>query len=128
MDYGLFLQIVLIVAGVIILVTDVLLLAKRKLAESISIVWGFGALIFIVAGIVLHPSGWINYMSKAGMALMILLGFCVVYGLFYASIRLSEIIRKQNEMAMDISLLNQEMVELKRTISELEEELDKKTK
>ena len=128
MDYGLFLQIVLIVAGVIILITDVLLLAKRKLAESISIVWGFGGLIFIVAGIVLHPSGWINYLSKAGMALMLLLGFCVVYGLFYASIRLSEIIRKQTEMAMDISLLNQEMVELKRKMAELDMENEAKTK
>lgn len=128
MDYGLFLQIVLIVAGVIILITDVLLLAKRKLAESISIVWGFGALIFIVAGIVLHPSGWINYMSKAGMALMILLGFCVLYGLFYASIRISEIIRKQAEMAMDISLLNQEMVEMKRKMAELDMEHEAKTK
>ena len=128
MDYGLFLQIVLIVAGVIILITDVLLLAKRKLAESISIVWGFGALVFIIAGIVLHPSGWINYMSKAGMSLMLLLGFCVVYGLFYASIRLSEIIRKQTEMAMDISLLNQEVVELKRELAEHEKKLDEKIK
>ena len=128
MDYGLFLQIVLIAAGVIILITDVLLLAKRKLAESISIVWGFGALIFIVAGIVLHPSGWINYMSKAGMALMLLLGFCVVYGLFYASIRLSEIIRKQTEMAMDISLLNQEIVELKRDIAENHRKIEERLK
>ena len=127
MDYGLFLQIVLIIAGVIILITDILLLAKRRLAESVSIVWGFGALIFIVAGIVLHPSGWIRYMSKAGMALMLLLGFCVVYGLFYASIRLSELIRKQTEMAMNISLLNQEIVELKRDIAERDKELEEDT-
>ena len=128
MDYGLFLQIVLIIAGVIILITDILLLAKRRLAESVSIVWGFGALIFIVAGIVLHPSGWIRYMSKAGMALMLLLGFCVVYGLFYASIRLSELIRKQTEMAMNISLLNQEIVELKRDIAERDKELEEETR
>ena len=128
MDYGLFLQIVLILAGVAMLLVDIILLAKRKLAEPISIMWGFAALVFVIAGIVLRPRGWIDYMSEAGMALLILLGFCLVYGLFYASCHLSEIIKKQTEMAMNISLLNQEIVELKKDIAEREKELEAKIK
>ena len=107
---------------------DIILLAKRRLLEPISMVWGFAGIIFIVAGIVLHPNGWIKYMSEAGMALMIILGFCVVYGLFYASCHLSDIIRKQTEMAMNISLLNQEILELKRDIAEHNKEIDAKLK
>ncbi|MBQ6024408.1 MAG: DUF2304 domain-containing protein [Lachnospiraceae bacterium] len=128
MDYGLFLRVVLVLAGVLILLIDIILLAKRRLLEPISMVWGFAGIIFIVAGIVLHPNGWIKYMSEAGMALMIILGFCVVYGLFYASCHLSDIIRKQTEMAMNISLLNQEILELKRDIAEHDKEIDAKLK
>ncbi len=128
MDYGLFLQIILILAGVVVLLADVFLLAKRKLAEPFSIVWGFVALVFIIAGIVLRPNGWILYMSEAGMALLIVLGFCLVYGLFYASCYISVITKKQTEMAMNISLLNQEIVELKKDIAERDMELEAKIK
>lgn len=123
MNYGLILQIILILSGVIILFVDIALLAKRKLAEPISITWGLIGIVIIVAGIVLRPNGWIAYMSEAGMILLCILGFCVVYGLFLASIHTSEIIRKQAEMAMNISLLNQEVVDLKKQVAEKELEI-----
>ena len=123
MDYGLVLQIIFIIVGIMILLIEITLLAKRKLSESISITWGFVAIVIIVSGIVLRPTGWINYMSEAGLILLLIVGFCVLYGLFLASCHISEIIRKQTEMAMDISLLNQEVVELKRNCAEKEKEL-----
>ena len=123
MNYGLILQIILILSGIIILIVDIALLAKRKLAETISITWGIIGIVIIVAGIVLRPSGWIVYMSEAGMILLCILGFCVVYGLFLASIHTSEIIRNQAEMAMNISLLNQEIVELKKEVADKELEI-----
>ena len=124
MDYGLFLQVLFIVGGVLIMVIDVTLLAKRKLSEPISVTWGFVAIAFIVAGIVLRPNGWIQYMSPAGMVLLCIVGLCLMYGLFSASCHISEIMRKQAEMAMNISLLNQEIVELKKELAEKEKELE----
>ncbi len=126
MDYGLFLQILFIVAGILVMVVDVTLLAKRKLSEPISVTWGFVGIVFIVAGIVLRPNGWIRYMSPAGMVLLCLVGLCLMYGLFMASCHISEIMRKQAEMAMNISLLNQEIVELKRELADKEKELEDK--
>lgn len=126
MDYGLFLQILFIAAGILVMVVDVTLLAKRKLSEPISVTWGFVGIVFIVAGIVLRPNGWIRYMSPAGMVLLCIVGLCLMYGLFLASIHISEIMRKQAEMAMNISLLNQEIVELKRELAEKEKELEDK--
>ena len=38
MDYGLFLRVVLVLAGVLILLIDIILLAKRRLLEPISMV------------------------------------------------------------------------------------------
>ena len=126
MDYGLFLQVLFIVAGVLVMVVDVTLLAKRKLSEPISVTWGFVAIVFIIAGIVLRPNGWVNYMSPAGMVLLIVVGLCMICGLFLASCHISEIMRKQAEMAMNISLLNQEIVELKKEVAEKERELEEK--
>ena len=128
MDYGLFLQVLFIVAGVLVMVVDVTLLAKRKLSEPISVTWGFVAIVFIIAGIVLRPNGWITYMSPAGMVLLCIVGLCLMYGLFLASCHISETMRKQTEMAMNISLLNQEIVELKRELAEKDKELEEKKK
>ncbi|MBR4341757.1 MAG: DUF2304 domain-containing protein [Lachnospiraceae bacterium] len=123
MDYGLVLQIIVICAGVLILVADITLLAKRRLSEPISITWGFVAIIFVLGGIILRPSGWTTYLSEVGLILVLLIGFCLIYGLFLASCHISEIMRKQTEMAMDISLLNQEIVELKKDIADREKEI-----
>lgn len=122
MNYGIFLQVLMIVAGVFLLILDISLLAKRKMSEPVSITWGFVAIMFIIAGIILRPNGWIAYMSAAGMVLLVIIGICLIYGLILASCHISETMRKQNEMAMNISLLNQEVVELKRKLAEKEEE------
>ncbi len=126
MEYGFFLQILFVVMGVLVMVVDVTLLAKRKLSEPISVTWGFVAIVFIIAGIVLRPNGWVEYMSPAGMVLLCIVGLCLMYGLFLASCHISEIMRKQTEMAMNISLLNQEIVELKRELAEKDKELEEK--
>ena len=128
MDYGLFLQILIIIAGVLILFIDIVLLAKRKLSEPVSIMWGFVAVVFVVAGIVLRPSGWINYLSMTGLILVCMLMVCVVYAFLVASCHISELMRKQTEMAMQISLLNQELVEIKRYLAEKEKEENKDNK
>ena len=127
MNYGLVLRVLLILAGIIILLVDIILLAKRKMSDSISITWGFAAVVFVVSGIILRPNGWIRYMSEAGMILLCLLGFCVIYGLFYASCHISQILRKQAEMAMNISLLNQEIIALKKKVAEQGQLLDEKS-
>ena len=127
-QYGLVVQILLIAAGVIILMIDVALLAKRKLSEPISVTWGFAAIIFILAGIFLRPNGWINYISPAGLIMLSILGVLALIGLFMASSRMSELIRKNTEMAMNISLLNQEIVELKKDIAENHKRIEEKLK
>lgn len=127
-QYGLVVQILLVAAGFIILVIDVALLAKRKLSEPISITWGFAAIIFILAGIFLRPNGWINYISPAGLIMLSILGVLALVGLFLASSRMSELIRKNTEMAMNISLLNQEIVELKKDIAENHRRIEEKLK
>ena len=63
-----------------------------------------------------------------GLILLCMLGVCLVYAFMVASCHISELMRKQTEMAMNISLLNQEIVELKRYIAERDKELEEKNK
>ena len=122
MNYGIFLQVLLIVVGIFLLLLDISLLAKRRLSEPISITWGFVAIVMVISGFILRPEGWIKYMSATGMLLLCIIGLCLIYGLMLASCHISETMRKQNEMAMNISLLNQEIVELKKKLAETEKE------
>ena len=57
-----------------------------------------------------------------------ILGVLALVGLFMASSRMSELIRKNTEMAMNISLLNQEIVELKKDIAENHRRIEEKLK
>lgn len=126
MHQGIIIQIILITAGVIMMIMAVGSLAKRRMAEQICIGWGFVAVIFVVAGLVLRPDGWVTMLSPAGLIILVLVGASAFTGLFLISSRLSEVIRKNNELAMQVSLLNEDIVRLKDRIDALEKKLGEK--
>ena len=128
MHHGYIIQIFLITVGVLSLIVDVALLAKRKLSEPISVTWGFAAIIFVIAGIVLRPDLWMSYISMPALIMIFVLIVLAVIAVFLGSTRMSELIRKNTEMAMNISLLNQEIVELKRDIAENHKRIEEKLK
>lgn len=128
MHQGYIIQVFLITVGVLSLIVDVALLAKRKLSEPISVTWGFAAIIFVIAGIVLRPDLWMSYISTPALIMIFVLIVLAVIAVFLGSTRMSELIRKNTEMAMNISLLNQEIVELKRDIAENQKRIEEKLK
>ena len=121
MHQGIVIQIILIAAGVILMILAIASLARRRMAEQICVAWGVVAAVFVFAGIVLRPDGWESMFSPIGLLLLVVIGSCAFGSLFLISSRLSEVIRKNNELAMQVSLLNEEVVRLKNRISELDE-------
>ena len=120
MEPGVILQIILIIVGVVLFATVASSLAKRKMTESFCLTWGFIAIIIILAGILLRPAEWNKYISGTGMLLLIMIGFCIIYGAYFMSGKVSDLIRKNTELAMQVSLLNHEKEELYRRMDELE--------
>lgn len=120
MEPGVLLQIILIIVGVVLFATVASSLAKRKMTESFCLTWGFIAIIIILAGILLRPAEWNKYISGMGMLLLIMIGFCIIYGAYFMSGKVSDLIRKNTELAMQVSLLNHEKEELYRRMDELE--------
>ena len=108
MGLGNILQIIMIATGVFLLLVTISSLAHRKMTESFCLAWGLIALILALAGIFLRPSELARYISAMGLLMVVAIGFCVVYVAYFMSIKMSELSRKNHELAMQVSLLEQE--------------------
>lgn len=108
MQSGSVLQIIMILTGIFLLCSTVTSLARRRMTESFCLAWGLISVIIVVAGICLRPLEWSHYVSTIGLVLIILIGFCVIYVAYFLSAKVSELSRKNQELAMQVSLLNQE--------------------
>ena len=93
-------------------------LAKRKMTESFCLTWGFISVIIILAGFLLRPTELARYISGTGMILVGMVAFCVVYGTYFMSIKVSELMRRNLELAMQVSLLGKENEEIRERLQE----------
>ena len=119
MSAGDVLRLIFVLTGVFMLWITVSSLARRKMNESFVLVWGVVSIVIILAGILLRPSGWVNYISYTGLVLVLLIFFCVTYAAYYFSLRISELTRKNQELAIQVSLLNQENERILKRLSEM---------
>lgn len=119
MEPGAMLRIIMIATGVFLFGVTLFSLAKRRMTEPFCMTWGLISLIIILAGILLRPDEWNHYISTKGMLLVVLIGFCVVYGIYFMSARVSELMRRNQELAMQVSLLNYEVEKLQKRMEEL---------
>ncbi len=117
---GLALQIIMIVTGAFLLSVSVVSLAKRKMTETFCLVWALIAVLVILAGILLRPVGWTNYMSWTGLIILIMLVGCGLFCIYFISSKLSEVSRRTTELATQLSILVAEKEELEKKIKELE--------
>lgn len=131
MIIGDFLEIFMIILGIYLLCMTVLSLAKRKMTEQFCLVWAVMAILMIVAGILLNPSQIERYISLRGLVLVLIIILGVIWGMWFVSIQVSILLRKNQELAMQTSLLNQdseymlkEIKNLKRRLENLESELN----
>jgi len=113
------LRFMMILAGVLLLFITVTSLAKRRMTEPFCLTWGLISLMMILAGILLRPTEWNRYISGTGILLVMLIAFCVIFGAYFLSTRVSELMRKNLELAMQVSLLNQEKEEMKKRLDGL---------
>lgn len=122
------LQIIMIVSGVVLLGITITSLSKRKMTDSFCLSWGLISIIIILAGFVLRPSEWNRFISPTGLCLVLMIGFCIVYGTYFMSSKVSELMRKNMELAIQVSLLNQEKDQIHKELEELKEKMEKKGK
>ncbi len=82
--------------------------AKRKLTEIIGLFWGFISILIILLGVVPGLSAWVTVIPGEAFIALALAGLFFMLGVFFLSISVSKLNMKNQELAMQVSLLNQE--------------------
>ena len=129
MDIGNVLKLFMIILGVFILFKTVVSLAKRQMTEQFCLVWAALSVLCVVYGFLLKPTNLEKHISLCGFIFALLIVIILVSGAWFISIQVSSLIRKNQELAMQTSLLNHdseylisEIKSLKRQLSELKQE------
>ncbi len=123
MSVGDSLRIFMIITGIVLMGATFSSLAKRKMTESVCLAWGLVSAVCIIAGVFLRPYGISAYVSKMGLLLIIVSAIAVLCAAFYVSTKLSELARKNHELAVQVSLLNHENYSMLKRVEELEKKL-----
>ena len=108
MTLGDLLTIFLIMMGICLLVMAILSLAKRKMTEPFCLAWAVVSVLIVICGILIEPSELERYVSLRILILIFLIMIGIVWILWFISTQLSILMRKNQELAMQVSLLNQE--------------------
>ena len=114
------LRVFVIVAGVYMFLKAILSLAKRKMTEPFCLAWAFLAALMVLAGILLNPVQLDNFIR--GLILVILVISGLLWDLWFISSQVSILKRRNQELAMQISLLNQDCEKILKELEELRKE------
>ena len=122
MAVGDVLRLFVIVAGAYMFLKAILSLAKRKMTEPFCLAWAVLSALMIFSGILLNPSQLDGYISTRGLILIIIIVSGILWGLWFISTQVSILKRKNQELAMQISLLNNGCEKILRELEKLKRE------
>ena len=122
MAVGDVLRLFVIVAGAYMFLKAILSLAKRKMTEPFCLAWAVLSALMIFSGNLLNPSQLDGYISTRGLILIIIIVSGILWGLWFISTQVSILKRKNQELAMQISLLNNDCEKILRELEKLKRE------
>ena len=122
MAVGDVLRLFVIVAGAYMFLKAILSLAKRKMTEPFCLAWAVLSALMIFSGILLNPSQLDGYISTRGLILIIIIVSGILWGLWFISTQVSSLKRRNQELAMQISLLNHDCEKMLRELEKLRKE------
>ncbi len=121
------LKVLMIDFGIFLLIMDLFMYARQKLTDGIGLGWAIVSLALLVAGIVVSLDDVCYLWSGAKniVLLMFAVFAVIILFLFKISMAVSVVVVKNQELAMQVSLLNQEneriLQELKGLVDEKED-------
>ena len=119
MSAGNWLRIAMIVVGVFLLWITLSSLARRKFTDGFSMLWSLLSVAIILAGVLLNPVEISKYISNLGIIIFFGVGLGILFMLWWFSRGISELVRKNHELAMQLSLLNQEHDQIQKLLEQI---------
>jgi hypothetical protein len=125
MGIGVLLKIFVIVLGCYLLLMALLSLAKRRMTELFCLAWGVLSALMIIAAVLLKPYHLERFISIRTLFMIMTIIIGIVWGMWFISTQVSLLMRKNQELAMQISLLNQDNEKILKELEDLQENLKK---
>ena len=117
------LKMMLIVVGIFLLILDLFMYARQKLTDGIGLGWAIVSATFLVSGIAVSTDA-ATYLWNGAKSVVLFVFVVIILFLFKISMAVSVVVVKNQELAMQVSLLNQEneriLQELKGLVDEKE--------
>lgn len=126
MGVGNWLRLIMVIAGGFAMWMTLLSLAKRKFTDDFSMLWGVLSVCMILAGILLDPSHINAYLSNTALVIALIAGFGVLLLVWSFSRKISALEQKTHELAMQLSLLNQEQVQVQKHMRAVDQKNEEK--
>ena len=127
---GVTIRIGLIVVGVMLFVFGFWTHSIKKLAVNYAVIWGLLGIVMILVGAIPVLSEWTAMMAPGTGLAFFCVGALILFTEVQESLVISQLNLKNRELAMQVSLLNQEsermMLELEELVREQEEAYAKK--
>lgn len=118
------LRIVMVVTGCLFLILNFVTYVKKNLTEKFTWMWTFFCIVMILSGIVPGLDRWSYQLNSWGYVALCIILILIVQFIFIISKEIANLKKRNKELAMHVSLLNQEN---ERILAELEK-LTGKTK
>lgn len=115
------LQLGTIIGGFILLISTFRKFVARKLTEELAICWSALAILFIVSGCFRKCFCWSKEMHLMNAIVILCISYLLLFIIFYTNVLLSGLIRKNQELAIMVSLLNQENESMIQQMKELDQ-------
>ena len=100
--------------GIGIMIVTFVLHAKKKLTVNLAVTWELLGIAAILSGAVPRFSGW---SSRIGLGSLVVL--LILWGVYQMTIQISSLLMKNQELAILVSLLNQENERILRELEKL---------
>lgn len=97
-----------IIEGIALLVVDFISFVYQKITVGIELCWSAFAVVLILLGVVPGLSDWSKTIPIEAVPAFLLISLAIIFSFFYLSCAISQLLRKNQELAMHVSLLNQE--------------------
>ncbi len=107
------------IGGIVLLVITFLFYAKRKMTAEIGLLWVLFSILIIVTGAVPDSLVFVGQIRKSVAIVLFCVVFFILLMLLYLSIVISRLLRRNQELAIQVSLL---IHDNERILSALEKE------
>ena len=119
MSIAIWIKLGFIIVGIVLMITAFFSHARKKMTVNLAVVWELLGLASILIGVVPGLSRWCSSLGHGTAIAMFVIGCLMLSGAFRICVLISSLIMKNQELAMQVSLLNQENEKILNALREL---------